>query len=361
MPKANCGKLRSRRGPNGSYGIEPKHPYYTVCESYTFRSRTACIDQFIHTFRSLKYSKSIHHHSPPKQNILLRDKHSAEVDLAIIQVIHGLGNTLLGHRVLLHNRLDLVQRGELQHLLVEVTRSYNGALDAKTLEDERHVRDGEVAAGDGERVDGCVGSEGGDEERPVGLGGGGDEEAVDGAGGGDLFLVLGGDELLRAEPHGLVLLAVGTGEDDDVAALLGGELDGEMAKTADTNDTDSLSGLGVVGAEGVEDSSTTTHQGRSVLIGHVVRNAKQECLPPHGVAGEGPLVEVGHAVHLALGAVGFLALQALLAVTAAIVLVTPADSVTLLHVLDVRAGLLDDTDTLMAERAARLAVVLVSA
>lgn len=54
----------------------------------------------------------------------------------------------------------------------------------------------------------------------------------------ELFRALGGVEVLRAELHGLVLLAVGAGEHHDVAAHLGGELDGQVAETSDTHDTD---------------------------------------------------------------------------------------------------------------------------
>ena len=52
-------------------------------------------------------------------------------------------------------------------------------------------------------------------------------------------------------------------------------------------------------------------------------------------------------------------LKALLAVSTAVVFVSPAYSVAFLEVLDVRTGLLDDTDTFVAEGHVGSAVVLI--
>merc|ERR1712137_603552 len=138
--------------------------------------------------------------------------------------------------------------------------SNDGALDGETAGNKAHLGDLEVAIVDGEREDGGGRSQDGEEEVPVGVGGGGDDELVDLAADLDLILALHGNELLGSELHGLVLLALGTGEDDDVAAHLGGELDGKVAETTDTDDTDTVGRLDVVCVEGVEDGGTTAHQ-----------------------------------------------------------------------------------------------------
>lgn len=59
-----------------------------------------------------------------------------------------------------------------------------------------------------------------------------------------------------------------------------------------------------------------------------------EVFVPDCVRGKGALVGVGVAVHLAFGAKGLVAGQTLLAVTTAVVLITPADNITFSDVLD---------------------------
>jgi len=250
--------------------------------------------------------------------------------------------------------------GELEHAVLDVPGGNEGSLNGEAVDEEVHVGDGEVTTGNGEREDGRAGGEGGDEELPVGLGRGGDEELVDGALGLELLEALHGDELAGTETHGLVLLAVGTGEDNDAAAHLSGVLDGEVTKATNTDDTNDISRLDVVHVEGVEDSGTTAHERGGDLIRHRVGDLEKESLAPDGTLGHAALVEVSHAVHLTLSAEGLVAAEALLAVTARVVLVTPADAVTLLEDGAVGAKLLHDTDTLVAETHGGLVVVKVS-
>jgi len=253
--------------------------------------------------------------------------------------------------------LDLVVGGELQHSLVDEAGSDDGALDGEALGEETHVGDLEVTLVDGEGEDGTAGGHDGEVEAPVDLSGGGDEQAVDGLDVLELLDALGGVELAGTESLGLLLLGVGTGEDDDVATHLGGELDGQVTETTNTDDTDAVGGLGVVHVESVEDGGTTALERGSGLIGKAVGGFEEEGLAPDTVGSERTLVGIGVTVHLSLGAVGLGALQALLAVGARVVLVAPADAVTLLQESAGRAGLLNDTDTLVTESHIGLAVV----
>lgn len=250
--------------------------------------------------------------------------------------------------------------GELEHAVLDVSGGDEGSLDGETVDKEVHVGDGEVTTGDTEREDGGVGAKDRDDELPVGLGGGGDEELVDGTLGLELLGILHGDELAGTESHGLLLLAVGTGEDSDAAAHLGGVLDGEVTKATNTHDTHIVRRQDVVHVKGVEDGGTTAHQRGGDFVTHVVGDFEEERLAPDSALSHAALVEVGHAVHLALGAEGLVALEALLAVSARVVLVTPANAVTLLEDGAVGAELLDDTDTLVAETHVGLVVVEVS-
>ncbi len=108
------------------------------------------------------------------------------------------------------------------------SRRHEASLDAYAVHHDGHVGDREVAAGDGEGVDGCAGREDGLVHGPVGLGGGGDKEAVDRFGNTttELFEAFCGVEFRGAEFHRFVLFAVGAAEYDYLAAHFAGELDG---------------------------------------------------------------------------------------------------------------------------------------
>ena len=296
----------------------------------------------------------------PEPIHLLTDEDTAVAHVTSGKLLDGLVAALLGQGELLDDRGDLVLSGELEHAVLDVPGGDEGSLDGQTVDEEVHVRDGEVATSNAEREDGRTGGEDGHDELPVGLGGGCDEEGVDGTLSLELLGILHGDELAGTEAHSLLLLAVGTGEDNNAAAHLGGVLDGEVTEATDTHDTDSRGRLHVVHVEGVEDGGTTAHEGRGDLVAHGVGDLEEEGLAPDSALGHAALVKVGHAVHLALGAEGLATLEALLAVTAGVVLVTPANAVTLLEDAAVGAELLHDTDTLVAETHVGLVVVKVS-
>lgn len=292
---------------------------------------------------------------------LLRDDDRAVSHVTGVQLVHGRRDALLSHWELLDDRLDLVQSGEVKHALVDVTRGDNGEDDANAVEERRHVRDGKVAAGDREGVDDGVRRQSRDDKIPLRLGGGGDEQAVNWPRDLELLGALGGDELVCAELHGFLLLAVRAREDDDFAAHLGGVLDGQVAQPTDTHDTNRLVRLRAVLVQGAEDGRTTTLQRRGMLIAEPIRDREEEGLTPNTVRGHGALVEVGHTVHGALRAEGLVATQTLLAVLARVVFVAPAYTVALLHVLGLRADGLDDTNTLVSQTHVLVAVVQVGA
>ena len=230
---------------------------------------------------------------------------------------------------MLSDRLDLVVGSELQHSLVDEAGSDDGTLDGETLGEETHVGNLEVTLVDGKREDGTARGHDGEVDTPVDLGGGGDEKTVDGLDILELLDTLGGVELAGTESLSLLLLGVSTREDDNVATHLGSELDGQVTETTNTDDTDALSGLGVVEVEGLENGGTTALKRGSSLVGEVVGDLEEESLTPDTVRGERTLVGIGVTVHLSLGTVGLGTLQALLAVGARVVLVTPTNAVTL--------------------------------
>lgn len=288
---------------------------------------------------------------------LLGLEDGTEVHVAPVELLHGLLDTGLGHGEDLHDGGDLVQGSELQHVPVDLPGGNDGPLDGDAARQQGHVGDLEVALGHGEGVDGGSGGHDGHELLPVGLRGGGDEETVQLVRDLQLLDILCGDELVGSQPQGLLLLSVRPGKNDDAAAHLGGELDGQVAKTTNTHDTDSLGGLGVVRTQSVVDSGAAALHGSGVLVAEAIGDLEQESLAPDGVRGEGTLVQVGAGVHLAAGAVGLGTGQAEVAVPAGVVLVSPTDAVTLLQHLDLGTNGLYHTDTLVAENHVRGLVV----
>ena len=225
---------------------------------------------------------SILHYVPPTprhagivDSHLLRDQDSTVSHLAVFELRHGFGDALLRQRELLKDRLDLVLSSELEHSLVNVARSNHRSLNSDAVEEERHVGDGEVALVDREGVDAGSWSHDGHDQIPLRLGTGCNKELVDGTVDLELFGTLGCNELAGSKLCCLILLAVGPGEHDDVAAHLCGELNGQvtwivladcdkptrlgLTKASDTHDTDDIRGLDVVCVECVEDSDASAH------------------------------------------------------------------------------------------------------
>lgn len=274
---------------------------------------------------------------------LLRLQHGTEVHLALLQLVHGILDTRLRHGELLGDRRDAVEGGKREHVLVDLAGRNDGALDGNALGDERHVRHGKVAAADGKGVDGRAGVHDAHQLGPVGLRAGGHQQAVELVRHLERVLALGGEELVRAQPDRLILLAIAARQHDHAAAKVAGKLDGQVAKATDAKNTNGLGRSCVVGGQSRPDGGTSAHpatrlvrllsfrsiggggdiQRGSGLVGELVRELEEESLPPDGVGSERALVQVCGGVHGTLGAVNLLASQALLAQTTAVVLVTP--------------------------------------
>lgn len=188
---------------------------------------------------------------------LVVDKHSAVVDVSGVELVDRLLETVLGHRELFNDRLDVVQGSELEHLVVDGAVSDDRALDVDTVGEQWHVWHLELVVGDGKGEDGRSHAEHWDDLLPIGLGRGGDQESVDLVLGLEVLVeVGGGNELAGSELHGLLLLTVGSGNDDDSASELGSELDGEVTQSTDTHDSDDVGRLEAL--EGCEHGGSTT-------------------------------------------------------------------------------------------------------
>ena len=188
---------------------------------------------------------------------LVVDKHSAVVDVSGVEFVDGLLETVLGHGELLDDRLDVVQGSELEHLVVDGAVSDDGTLDVDTVGEQWHVWHLELVIGDGQGEDGRSHAEHGDDLLPIGLGRGGNQKSVDLVLGLEVLVEVGGsNELAGSELHGLLLLAVGSGDDDDSASELGSELNGEVTQSTYTHDTDDVRRLEAL--EGGEYGGSTT-------------------------------------------------------------------------------------------------------
>ncbi|KAI3489058.1 hypothetical protein L1887_46816 [Cichorium endivia] len=277
--------------------------------------------------------------------------------VSVLETLDGAVDALLGHGHLLDDRLDGVSGSKEEHLLVHLTRGDEGALDLELLSDDGHVGEDKVVRVDRERDDGCVLLEHLEVGFPVGLCAGGDHEKVDRLDALELGVVLGRDEFVRAQLDRLVLLVLGAGEDDDVAAHLVEELDGEVTETTDADHADAVVRLDACVVHRTEHGRTTALQRRSMLELETVGDLVAKLLGDDEAVTERRLVEVGVAVHLVLVAVGVAALFAELAGAARVVVVAPADAVALLEVLDIGADLRDDADALVADDHVLLEVV----
>ena len=271
--------------------------------------------------------------------VLSNLKNTTVTDLALVQLIHTLSNTLDGHWELLNDRLDLVESSELKHIPVDLTGSDQRTLDRELVVQERHVRHVHVIVGDGERVDSSTWGHGWEVNIPIWLERSTDQKVVDRRAL-QLLLSLRSDELGSTKLHCLLTLILRRREDNNTASHLSSELNGQVSKSTNTENTNSG---GLVGAEGGEsgvDGGTTAHEWGGEVAWDGGWDLVEETSIPDGVGGKGSLVEIVGSVEGAVGAEGLAAGQALLAVHAGVVLVSPADRVALLDGLDVGSDLL---------------------
>lgn len=256
-----------------------------------------------------------------------------------------------------------MQSSKLQHLAVDMARSNKRAVDGDAAHDEGHVRNLQVVRRDRKRVDAGASGQHGQDLVPRRLSGSSHQEAR------DLpvtkllinVAVVHGDKSVRTELCSIVLLAIGTGKDDNAAAELGRKLDGDVAKATDAHDTDSIVGVDIV--QSSEDGSTGALKGSGILVAHIIGNGVEEGLSHESVRCKAASVHgVCVTVDNTLFAEDILALKTVETVATIVGLVSPAYSVTLLEVCDIGAGLLNNTDTFVTQSVLAIfleAVVLV--
>lgn len=245
-------------------------------------------------------------------------------------------------------------------LSVQHTRGNDGTLHGHTGGQQGHVGNAEVAIGNGQGVDGGPNGHDGHELVPVWQSAGSDQQPVELVANLQLLDTLGCDELMGTQAHGLFLLRVAAGDNNNTRADLVGELDSNVAQTTNTHDADRLGGSGVVLHQGGPHGSAGAHEWGGLGVGHAIRDLEEVRFTPDGVRGQRALVEVVVSVHDPLVAVLLHPGQTLLTVLARVVLVSPTDAVALLQSLAIGSELLDDSDTLVAEHHVDGLVVKVS-
>lgn len=293
----------------------------------------------------------MHHILIPFSILLLSGQQNNSVlYLACLKALKCLVNTIFRHLEPLNNRLNLVQSGKLQHLAVDVARSDKRAVDGNAAHDEGHVRNLQVVGRNRKRIDAGASGEHRQDLVPRRLGGSGHYEARDLPVAKLLInvAVVHGDKSVRTELGSVVLLAVGTGKDDNAATKLGCELDSNVAKATDAHDTDSVVGVDIV--QSSEDGSTGALKGSGILVGHIIGNGVEEGLSHESVRGKAaPVHGVCVTVDNTLFAEDILALKTVETVATVVGLVSPAYSVTFLEIGDTGAGLLNNTNTFVTQ------------
>ena len=89
--------------------------------------------------------------------LILRNQHTSIPHLTLTQMLKRPLNTLLVQRVRLNHRPDPMDRRKLHHLIMNSSRCYHGALHANPTHQQRHIRELEIAFGDGQGENGRPG------------------------------------------------------------------------------------------------------------------------------------------------------------------------------------------------------------
>lgn len=233
-----------------------------------------------------------------------------------------------------------MESSELKHVAVDLARSNQRTLDRELVVQEWHVWHVHVIVCNSKWIDGSTWSHGWKINIPIWLERSTDKKVVDGRAL-KLLLSLRSDKLRSTKLHSLLALILRGREDNDAASHLSSELDSEVTKSTNAENTNSGGLVGAEGGEGGVDGGTTAHEWGGEVARDRGWDLVEETGVPDGVGGEGALVEVVGTVKGTVGAEGLAAGQALLAVHAGVVLVTPADRVALLDGLDVGSDLLE--------------------
>ncbi len=170
--------------------------------------------------------------------------------------------------------------GDLEHLAKVAGTADVGAGDGELAADEAGAGDLQGRGAGAEDDEGSLGAEGFDEVVEVLIAGDGGEDEVEGArelfDRGGLACV---DESVRAEREGFGFLVLGRGEGGDLRAEGAGELDGEVAETADADDADARGGAGAVVAEWSVDGDASAEEwgGGDAVEGCQARGWRSGC------------------------------------------------------------------------------------
>ena len=133
--------------------------------------------------------------------------------------------------------------GDFEHLAEVAGAADTAAGDGEVVADEAGARDLQGRGAGAEDYERALGAEGFDEVVEVLVAGDGGEDEVEGAR--ELFDrggLAGVDEGVCAEREGFGFLVLGGGEGGDLGAEGAGELDGEVAETANADDSDARGG-----------------------------------------------------------------------------------------------------------------------
>lgn len=152
---------------------------------------------------------------------------------------------------------------------------------------------------------------------------------------------------MGAKREGFLSLATCSGKDNNAASKLVGKLNAKVAKSPDTHDSYSVSGLDPL--ESRKRNSSAALKRCCVLIGDGVRDDVKEHLTPYGVTYKTALVNILEAIDASLSTKDFLSSETEKTVATATSDEAPSHSSTLLQILDLWASIFNNTNTFMAK------------
>ena len=199
----------------------------------------------------------------------------AVADFAFLHFVDGLVGFFHGEE--LGGGFDAVAGGYVEHLAEAEGAADGAAADGALAGDEREGVDGDGRRRNAHEPEGSVGAEGLEVSAPVLIGVDGGEDEVEGAG--YFFHGLGFaaiDEVMRAEGAGFLFFGQSCGEGGNLGTEGAGELDGEVAETADADDADAGGRVDAIDAQGVVDGDAAAEQRRGLFAGQGVGDGNDE-------------------------------------------------------------------------------------
>jgi hypothetical protein len=192
--------------------------------------------------------------------------------------------------------------------------------NGQAVDHQRHVRNIHGSLGNGQGNDVSALRHDVEVEAPVRENAGSNEQPVDLVRNLKVGDTLGGVELVSAEFQRLGLLRVRARKHNNRAAHLGGELDGKMPESSNSDNSDSVGGIAAGLMKRRVDGGASAHQRCGIGGREPSGNGEAVGLPPDCMGGEGTLVGVGVAEHLGSVAVGLVSGETLRAHSASLVL-----------------------------------------